>query len=551
MSTCEFEMDSINSKTPLPRWLEAAAIYHIFPPSFQDSNRDGIGDLNGIRHRLPYLRDLGVNAIWLGPIYDSSFLDGGYDVTDMTRVAPRYGTDEDFDRLVSEASATGIRILLDFVPGHTSLEHENFKESSRHAPGEHRDTYIWTADTFAPEPAGHRFIRGYSERDGAFHTNFFWCQPSLNYGWAPTDPDFPWQTSPDHPACARNRLRIREIMDHWLRRGVSGFRVDMAGSLVKGSGPERSEALRSLWIEVRQWLDRNYPEAVIVSEWSNPAESIKAGFHLDLMLPQHCPGFMKLTRDYYLLETGEERSRSYLHANAEGRLNDWLEPYLEWRTHLQGEGFLSVPTGTHDIPRRIADDRSPAGAKVAMLFHLMLPGPPVLYYGDEIGLRYERGLPSREGAYHRTGQRTPMHWSEEANKGFSEAPAENLYLPLGTSEEPASAAAQIEDPGSLWSFTRALLQLRSTSAALRAHGSFEPVGSGANGYPFAFIRRHDEEEWLVALNPGGSPATANLSSRTDISANWSMQVGACTLENGLLSLGAESGGLGRIVRHPG
>src|SRR5512146_2276410 len=216
-----------------PEWLEKAIIYEIYPQSFYDTNGDGIGDLPGVIAKLDYVKSLGANAIWLNPCFESPFGDAGYDISDFYKVAPRYGTNEDLRRLFEEAKKRGIRVVLDLVAGHTSVECEWFKQSARHERNEYSDWYIWTPNLFNWGPAGsrHQFIAGMTERVGGYLPNFFPFQPALNYGFANPDPDQPWQQPVDAPGPRAVRAEMRNIMRFWLELGASGFRVDMALSL--------------------------------------------------------------------------------------------------------------------------------------------------------------------------------------------------------------------------------------------------------------------------------------------------------------------------------
>ena len=174
-----------------PTWLKDTIFYEIYPQSFQDSNGDGIGDLQGIINRLEYIKDLGCNALWINPCFDSPFMDAGYDVRDYKKVAPRYGTNEDLYRLFEDAHRRGIRVLLDLVPGHTADQHPWFKESARDEMNDYSGRYIWTSHAFEGID-GRPYITGMAERAGAYMLNFFASQPALNYGWLYRDK--PWMS---------------------------------------------------------------------------------------------------------------------------------------------------------------------------------------------------------------------------------------------------------------------------------------------------------------------------------------------------------------------
>ena len=218
------------SKNCFPKWLDSAVFYEIYPQSFRDTNADGIGDLNGITEKLDYIKELGCNAIWINPCFDSPFGDAGYDVADYCKIAPRYGTNEDMKRLFIEAHKRGMHVLLDLVPGHTSWEHPWFKESMKAEKNPFTDRYIWT-DSIWKEPAGYGSLRGISDRDGSCAVNFFSHQPALNYGYYAPDPNEPWQQSIDSEGPQGTIAAMTDVMRFWLKMGCDGFRVDMAGSL--------------------------------------------------------------------------------------------------------------------------------------------------------------------------------------------------------------------------------------------------------------------------------------------------------------------------------
>ena len=238
-----------------PEWLEKAVFYQIYPQSFKDSNGDGIGDFGGIVEKLDYIRELGCTALWLNPCFMSPFMDGGYDISDYFRTAPRYGTNEDLKRLFEEVHRRGMHILLDLVPGHTSVEHPWFKESCRAEKNAFTDRYVWT-DSIWEEPEGGSCIRGISERDGSCVVNYFSHQPALNYGYYKPDPAKPWQQPTDGEGPEATVRAMMEVMRFWLKLGCDGFRADMAGSLVKCD----REGLGTIgvWQKIRRSWTRNF-----------------------------------------------------------------------------------------------------------------------------------------------------------------------------------------------------------------------------------------------------------------------------------------------------
>src|SRR4030066_458266 len=199
-----------------PAWVEDAIFYQIYPQSFYDSNGDGIGDLPGIIAKLDYIQSLGVNTCWLNPCFVSPFQDAGYDVADYYKVAERYGTNSDLKMLFEEASERHIRILLDLVPGHTSVQHPWFQESSKPHKNMYTDYYIWTDSAWTWDIKDYRVISGYSQRDACYLTNFFYFQPALNYGFANPDPNQPWQQAVDAPGPMKVRQELKKIIRYWL-----------------------------------------------------------------------------------------------------------------------------------------------------------------------------------------------------------------------------------------------------------------------------------------------------------------------------------------------
>lgn len=272
-------------------WLNNAIFYEIYPQSFNDSNGDGIGDFQGIIDKLQYVRDLGCNAIWINPCFDSSFYDAGYDVRDYYTAAERYGSNADLQRLFERAHELGMHVLLDLVPGHSAVDNPWFLESGKDERNAWTDRYIWRPMTQSPNlnspyESIRGFLGGIAERPDAAAVNCFSTQACLNYGFGTVTED--WQFAADSPEAVQGRLLIQDIMDFWLGLGADGFRVDMAGSLVKEDPDHYWTKL--LWQQVRAHLDETYPEAVLVSEWGDPEEALHAGFDMDFLLhfgPSH------------------------------------------------------------------------------------------------------------------------------------------------------------------------------------------------------------------------------------------------------------------------
>ena len=476
-------------------WLNNAVFYEIYPQSFYDTNGDGIGDLQGIIEKLPYVKSLGCNAIWMNPCYDSPFKDAGYDVRDHKKVASRYGTEEDLVRLFQAAHKLGLKILLDLVPGHTSEEHPWFRESAKAEENAYSDRYIWTDNAFCGGD-GMPFIGGEHPRDATYIINFFKCQPALNYGFL--EPRQPWQLPMDHPDVLATREAMKDVMRFWLGHGCDGFRVDMAASLVKYDDGNKSGTC-AIWRDVRRMLDAEFPEAVLVAEWCRPDLSLPAGFDADFMLNDPHSHYSALLRDY-----NSPVDNTYFRKDAPDRdINRFFDVYLKWYAATKGVGHIALPTCNHDTLRP-AYRLDAEELKLAYAFLFTMPGVPFLYYGDEIGMRYLE-LPTKEGGYFRTGSRTPMQWKAGKNLGFSEGDADALYLPVDPASDAPTVEGQEGDPDSLLNTVRALLKLRHAEADLQADGPFE-VLCAEKGRPLVYRRG----SLTLAVNPSGEKLFTDL-----------------------------------------
>ncbi len=470
-----------------PEWLDNAVFYEIYPQSFNDTNADGIGDLNGITEKLDYIKELGCTAIWINPCFKSPFGDAGYDVEDYYTIAPRYGTNEDMVRLFSEAHRRGMHVILDLVPGHTAVTHEWFRESMKAERNEYTDRYVWT-NSIWEEPQGMGCIRGISDRDGSCAVNFFSHQPALNYGFYKPDRD--WQQPMDAPGPMATREALKDIMRFWLSAGCDGFRVDMAGSLVKHD--EDGKGTIALWQDIREFLDREFPHAAMVSEWGEPDKSLIGGFHMDFLLhfgPSHYNNLFRCAEPYFS-------------KRGNGSAKEFIEAYKANYAKTNGRGLICIPSGNHDMDR-LARSLDPEELRVAFAFLLSMPGAPFIYYGDEIGMRYVEGLTSVEGGFGRTGSRSPMQWDSGLNAGFSSARPDMLYIPQDPSPDRPDAASQSADENSLRSEVKRLIAVRMANPALQSNGKIEFI---SDGYPLVYKRTAGAQSIAVIINPSAQEA---------------------------------------------
>ena len=469
----------------MAKWLDDAIFYEIYPQSFMDTNADGIGDFQGIISKLDYIKELGCNALWINPCFKSPFGDAGYDVEDYYTIAPRYGTNEDAKLLFEEVHKRGMHILFDLVPGHTSVQHQWFKESMKPERNEFSDRYIWT-DSIWESPEDLPCLRGISDRDGSCSVNFFSTQPALNYGYYRITK--PWQMSPEDEGPKATLEAMKDVMRFWLTMGCDGFRVDMAGSLVKQD--EEGKGTIALWKKVRSFLDEEFPEAALVSEWGEPDKSLQGGFHMDFLLhfgPSHYNDLFRCEHPYFNKE-------------GKGDISEFVAKYLENYEKSEKKGLICIPSGNHDMDR-LARTLDVEEMKVAFAFLLSMPGAPFIYYGDEIGMRYVEGLTSVEGGYNRTGARSPMQWNSGVNAGFSSAPKEKLYIRQDESADRPTVEAQMADKDSLYHEIKKLIAVRQSHKALQSKGEIEFVFAEKDSYPFAYLRSMEGERILVVINP--------------------------------------------------
>jgi len=518
-----------------PSWLVDGVIYQIYPASFADANGDGMGDLVGVIDHLDYLQWLGVTTLWINPCFVSPFTDGGYDIADYLRVDPRYGSAEDVSRLCEAAHERGMRVLLDLVAGHTSDQHSWFVDSSGTAEGEHADRYIWTPSRTI-KPVGYEISSG--DRDGCFLPNFFATQPALNFGFGRADPAEPWRQHPEDPGPTANRAALRQIMSYWLDRGADGFRVDMAASLVKDDAT--GEHNRRLWWETRAWLDREYPDAVMVSEWGDPVAADAAGFHLDFFLHFKGRAFRSLFDNGQGIQVPDwEPGPCYFDAAGTGSAMEFIDIW-DSVTREMGEGAtVCLPTSNHDFPRLACGDRDAEQVRAAMVMVLTWPSVPAIYFGDEIGMRFIPDLPDHEGSrlgehYNRAGSRTPMQWTAGAAE---DASGQSRYLPIDQKSDRPSVAAQRDDPDSLLNLVRDLIRLRTTHRALGSDGAVEVVAGRDQPYPLVYLRSHGDTRFLVAMNPRRQPAETTVPESLTPKASRRSWLGrGTTLDGNLLRL---------------
>jgi alpha-glucosidase len=481
-------------------WWQRGVVYQVYPRSFQDANGDGIGDLRGIIQRLDYLHWLGIDAMWLSPIYPSPMADFGYDISDFKAIDPIFGTLADFDELVQQSHRRGIKVILDFVPNHTSDRHPWFQEARRNRHDPRRDWYIWRD----PAPGGGPPNNWLSEFGGSAWQYESVTRQYYYHAFLKEQPDLNWRN-------AALRSEMHDVLRFWLDRGVDGFRIDVIHHLLEDAlfrdnppnpgfeqGMRPSHALlrtytvdqpelQDIIAEVRSVVDE-YPEKVLIGEIHLPIDRLVTYYGAELS-GIHLPFNFNLIGAPWSATVLRDLIATYEAALPSGAWPNWV-------------------LGNHDTAR-IASRIGSAGARLAAMLLLTLRGTPTMYYGDEIGMEnaaigaervrdpFEKNVPGI--GVGRDPARTPMHWQPAGKGGFTRG---EPWLPLGDNVSTCNVNDEAADPGSMLSLYRRLLSLRRSSRALTL-GNYNGVPAGERC--LAYVRQHGEERMLVALNLSNDP----------------------------------------------
>ena len=491
------------------QWWQNAVFYEIYPRSFADSNNDGVGDLKGIASKLDYLKDLGVDAIWISPCFPSPQVDFGYDVSDYENIDPMYGTLADFDLLASEAKKHDIHIILDFVVNHTSDQHQWFLDSKSSRTSAHRDWYIWR-DGKGPDAPPNNWVSGFGGSAWKFDstTNQYY----YHYFYA-AQPDLNWR----NPAV---KNAMFDVTRWWYKRGVAGFRLDAVDTLFEDPNLEDNPITRSG-----------------TNAFGDPIEENKYNTKLP-EVHDILRGLRKVADEHNAVLVGEtwtadvaELNRYYGEGNNELQLPmDFLFTMVnklspaEFRKQIAAvnaaSGWPTFVISNHDIVRSY--DRYGDGqhndqiAKLMAALYLTLRGTPIMYYGEEIGMKTtpptrqedvrdpigRTGWPQEKG---RDGERTPMQWNGSENAGFSKG---TPWLPVPPTYSTHNVADESKDPDSILVFYKNVLKLRHTNPAL-VDGSYTAINeSDAN--VLSYLRVYKDHGVVVALNMSDTPQKVNL-----------------------------------------
>ncbi|MGA2353932.1 MAG: alpha-glucosidase [Terriglobales bacterium] len=517
LSTVLFSFSSAAQTQPVDaeghQWWQNAVFYEIYPRSFADSNNNGIGDLNGISSKMSYLHDLGVDAIWITPCYPSPQVDFGYDISDYENIDPMYGTLADFDHMVADGKKHDVRIIMDFVPNHTSDQHRWFLDSKSSRTSAHRDWYIWR-DGKAPGQPPNNWVSlfggsawKFDPTTDQYYYHFFYAQ----------QPDLNWR----NPAVETAML---DTMRWWYKHGVAGFRLDAVDTLFEDPALRDNVVLPGVNAQgdpnMQNKYNTNFPEvhtelqkmrkvadesgAVLIGEtWTSTAAELDRYYGEngnELQMPMD---FMFMMVDK--LSPAEYRRQIAAVESAHG----W--PVFVINNHDRVRSYNRYGDGKHN-------DQI---AKLMAAFYLTLRGTPIMYYGEEIGMRNNdpkrredvkdpigrTGWPKEKG---RDGERTPMQWNTEPNAGFSKV---KPWLPVPPSYRTHNVETESKDPNSILNLYKKVLALRHSSDAL-LDGSYTAL-NGDDDHVMSYLRSYKGKSVLVALNMSATrqKATFDLSNQ--------------------------------------
>ena len=494
-------------------WWKHAVVYEVYPRSYGDSNNDGTGDLDGITGHLDYLQKLGVDAIWLTPMFPSPQVDFGYDVSDYRNVDPQYGSLADFDRLLKEAKKRGIKVILDFVVNHTSDQHEWFKASRQSKTNSYRDFYVWRDGRAENQPPNNwiAWFGGSSwtldPKTGQYYYHYFY----------PEQPDLNWR----NPKVEKEMF---DTMRWWFKRGVYGFRLDAVDALFEDEkltdnpslpgtnayGDPNQEHLNDHRIpevhaelqKMRRVVDEYKGRVLIGETWTSTPEALA---------------------EYYGPHNDELQMPMYFNFTTINRLDAAMfRDKIEAVEHNNAGGWPVFVFSNHDMRRQV-DRYTPPGAdkdKVAKLLagmYLTLRGTPILYYGEELGMQNndparredvkdvigQKGWPTEKG---RDGERTPMQWSDATNAGFNQGA--KTWLPVGADYKTRNVAAEMADSSSVLNWYRRVISLRRENVAI-SEGDYRTVPL-TNPEILAYTRSAKGKTVLVLLNLSAGDQSVSL-----------------------------------------
>ena len=507
------------------KWWKEAVVYQIYPRSFMDSNGDGIGDLNGITSRLDYLKDLGVDVIWLSPVYQSPNDDNGYDISDYRAIMQEFGTMEDFDRMLSEMHKRGIRLVMDLVVNHTSDEHKWFVESRKSKDNPYRDYYIWRDAKEGKEPNnwGSCFSGSawkYDPQTEMYYLHLF----------SKKQPDLNWENE-------KVRQEVYDMMKFWCEKGIDGFRMDVISMISKDQRFPDGEMNNGLYGDFGPYSVHGPRVHEFLQEMNHEVLS-----KYDIMTVGETAGVTIEEAQKYAGEDRNELNMVFQFEHVESGCGDYgkwtTQKYdfkefksimIKWQEKLQGKAWNSLFLGNHDQPRsvsRFGNDnpvyRETSAKMLATCIHMM-QGTPYVYQGEELGMTNvyfdkledyrdiesinyfeeftESGLMTPEHMMKclmlrsRDNARTPMQWDDSKQAGFTEG---EPWIKVNPNYKKINAAQQLEDPDSVFHYYQKLIRLRKEKEII-VYGEFEPLYR-EDEQIFAYTRKGDQEKLLTVCN---------------------------------------------------
>ena len=492
------------------QWWHSSVVYQIYPRSFKDSNGDGIGDINGIREKLDYLKELGIDVIWLSPVYKSPNDDNGYDISDYYDIMDEFGTMEDMDNLLKEANERGIKILMDLVVNHTSDEHKWFIEAKKSKDNEYRDYYIWrdSVDGNEPNDLGSTFSGSawqYDETTGQYYLHLF----------SKKQPDLNWENG-------KVRNEVYKMMNFWVDKGIGGFRMDVIDligkvpdEMITGNGPKLHEYLQEMNKAALEGKDL----LTVGETWGATPDVAKLYSN-----PERKELSMVFQFEHIGLDQIEGKEKWDVKSL---ELLDLKKVLSKWQTELEGQGWNSLFWNNHDLPRIVSrwgndkEYRIESAKMLATLLHGM-KGTPYIYQGEELGMtnvrfddindyndieslnmykdRLSKGYSHNEimesiYAKGRDNARTPMQWDDSENAGFTTG---TPWLAVNKNYDKINAKQCLQDENSIFNHYKKLIDIRKNNDTI-IYGDYKLLCEDDENI-FAYVRELNEDKILVVCN---------------------------------------------------